>query len=95
MEGLSLRPFFDQDRVLPRQLCWEHLENRGIRDGRWKLVAARGGPWELYDMHVDPTELNDLVESRAGLVPDLAKKWAVWATRIGVKNVGRLAAPAP
>jgi arylsulfatase len=71
-------------------LCWEHHQNRGIRDGNWKLVAARGGPWELYDMEVDPTELNDLIETKPDLAQDLAEKWAVWAKRIGVENADRL-----
>jgi arylsulfatase len=91
MEGLSLRPFFNQDRTSPRTLCWEHHQNRGIRDGQWKLVAARGGSWELYDMQVDPTELNDVVKTKPDLAQNLSEAWAAWARRIGVENVDRLA----
>ncbi|MFM9032503.1 MAG: sulfatase-like hydrolase/transferase, partial [Opitutaceae bacterium] len=29
---------------------WEHMGNRAYRDGDHKLVAADGGPWELYDV---------------------------------------------
>ena len=31
-----------------------------MRVGSWKAVAARGKPWELYDLSVDRTELSDL-----------------------------------
>lgn len=89
MEGTSLRPAFDRDRVTPRTLCWEHMQNRGIRDGRWKLVAARGGPWELYDMQVDPTELNNLIGTRTELARELADKWTAWAERVGVAEKAR------
>lgn len=90
MEGVSLRPFFDADAPAPRTLCWEHIQNRGIRDGTWKLVAARDGPWELYDMKVDPTELSDLVRAKPDLANDLVAKWTAWATRVGVRDVDRL-----
>jgi len=98
MEGTSLRPFFAEDRVAPRTLYWEHMQNRGIRDGNFKLVAARGGPWELYDMEVDPTELNDLVGAKRDRARELAAKWAAWARRVGVQDVdrlGKLEAPSP
>jgi len=91
MEGISLRTFFDNNRTKPRTLCWEHVQNRGIRDGRWKLVAARGGAWELYDIKADSTELNDLVDQKRDLAEKLVGKWAAWAKRIGVKNFERLA----
>jgi arylsulfatase len=90
MEGTSLRPFFDTDRETPRTLCWEHMQNRGIRDGSWKLVAARGGPWELYDINADPTELNNLVTGRPDTAEGLAAKWTQWAKRVGVQDFDRL-----
>ena len=90
MEGVSLRPFFNDHRTEPRTLFWEHFQNRGIRDGKWKLVAARGGPWELYDVEADPTELNDSIEANFELARDLVSKWAAWATRVGVQKVENL-----
>jgi arylsulfatase A-like enzyme len=90
MEGMSLRPFFDADRTVSRTLYWEHEQNRGIRDGKWKLVAVRGGQWELYDMNIDPTELNDLVAARPEVAKQLTAMWIAWAKRVGVNRAEQL-----
>ena len=91
MEGRSLRPFFAEDHTILRTLCWEHLQNRGIRDGQWKLVAESKEPWELYDLENDPTELENLVAQRRDVAEKLLTKWVDWAERVGVKNVESLA----
>ena len=31
-----------------------------LRVGKWKLVSAYKGEWELYDLEADRTEMNDL-----------------------------------
>ena len=54
-------------------------------------METRGSGWELYDMQVDPTELNNLIQTNPELARDLAAKWAAWAKRVGVANVKRLA----
>ncbi len=96
MEGTSLQPCFDADANPPRTLYWEHMQNRGIRDGRFKLVAARGGAWELYDIDADASELNDLVAEKPDLAKAMAGKWTAWAKRVGVRDVERLGRlPAP
>jgi len=35
-------------------------DDRGLRDGDWKLVSFRSEPWELYNIAEDRTELHDL-----------------------------------
>ncbi len=84
-EGLSLLPAF-QDRPLQRgPLFWEHLGRRAVREGRWKLVAPRGAPWELYDLEADRTELHDLAAQHPVLVRRLAAAYADWAIRCHVE----------
>ncbi len=68
-----------------RTLFWEHEGNRAVRRAAWKLVAVHGGPWELYDLAKDRTELRDLAPSHPALVSELASLYDGWAARSGVK----------
>jgi arylsulfatase len=69
----------------PRALFWEHEGNRAVRQDRWKLVAVHGGPWELYDLETDRTELRDLAAAQPARVRELAALYDDWAARAGVK----------
>ena len=86
MEGRSLVPAM---RGGPKQerpaMFWEHEGNRAIREGRWKLVAAHRGPWELYDMESDRTETADLAAAQPARVDQLRKSYAAWMQRCGVE----------
>ncbi len=84
MEGTSLVPTFHQPTEKPRTLFWEHEGNRAIRDGKWKLVGSRNEPWELYDMAVDRTELNDLSQQHPEKFEALEAKWDAWAEKVHV-----------
>jgi arylsulfatase A-like enzyme len=75
MEGRSLLPAFRGEPAASRVLFWEHEGHRAARDGRWKLVARRGRPWELYDIEVDRVESNDLSAREPDRVADLARAW--------------------
>jgi arylsulfatase len=56
-----------------------------VRVGDWKLVAkGPGGPWELYDLRTDRTEMNDLAAQHPDKVKELAAKWETWAERAHV-----------
>ncbi|MEU6642725.1 arylsulfatase [Saccharomonospora sp. NPDC046836] len=70
----------DEDRTL----YWEHIGNAAIRHGSLKLVRTAGGPWELYDLDVDRSELHDLAPGRPDDVERLAARWQAWADRTGV-----------
>ena len=84
MEGQSLLPVFDAEIPRSRTLYWEHEGNRAVRDGDWKLVGQRNGPWELYHIAQDRTELNNLVKSDPERVQQLKAKWDAWSDRVGV-----------
>jgi arylsulfatase len=85
VEGKSLLPIFlGQERVGHDAIFWEHEGNRAIRQGKWKLVAEHGRPWELYDLDFDRTELNDLAARQPEQVKELARRYEQWANRVGV-----------
>ena len=61
---------------------WEHYHNRAVRQGKWKLVALKGQPWELYDIESDRSELNDLAVDMPEKVAEMEAAWLAWANRV-------------
>lgn len=58
-----------------RTIWWSHEGNRAIRTGRLKLVAAKGDPWSLFDLQVDPTEQQDLAKEKPEQVKQMSRLW--------------------
>jgi arylsulfatase len=87
--GRSLVPSFSENVDLPRDsLWWLHGGNRALRQNDWKLVAAQGDPWELYDLATDRAENNNLAAQYPEIVQRLAAKWEGMAkefTRVAQK----------
>jgi arylsulfatase len=85
MEGRSLLPAFRNEPIAREALYWEHEGNAAVRVGDWKLVRkGRNGPWELYDLKADRTELHDLAAAQPDRVRDLSTRWTQWAHRAQV-----------
>ncbi|MDT8389145.1 MAG: arylsulfatase [Lentisphaeria bacterium] len=84
LEGVSMVPTFTDQPHGRDVLYWEHHGNRGVREGKWKLVAEKNEPWELYDLEADRTELHDLVEKHPEKVEELKRHYFAWAKRCGV-----------
>ncbi|HEX6987220.1 MAG TPA: sulfatase/phosphatase domain-containing protein, partial [Planctomycetaceae bacterium] len=88
-EGRSLVPAFRGERTDRDALYWEHEGNRAVRVGDWKLVAkGEEGPWELYDIAKDRTEMHDLASEHPEKVMELAAKWQAYAERANVLPLG-------
>jgi arylsulfatase len=69
-----------------RELFFEHIGNRAIRQGRWKLVwDRRAEEWELYDMEIDPVEANNLSAVFPQRADSLRLRWEAWARDVGVQ----------
>ena len=74
--GRSLVPAFAKDVTVARDyLWWEHEGNRALRAGDMKLVALKGGEWELYDLAADRAESKNLATARPEKVRELAALW--------------------
>ena len=86
--GRSLVPAFAKEVTIQRDfLWWLHEGNRAIRVGDWKLVAAKGDPWELYDLRSDRAESQNLATAHPEKVKELE---ALWNQQ--TEEMGRLAA---
>lgn len=85
LEGMSLVPVLRGQNRQRGPIFWEHEGNAAVRQGRWKLVRKYLGPWELYDMEADRTEMHDLASTRPEIVDQLAKLYQTWARRAGVE----------
>lgn len=75
LAGQSLVPVLQGGTLTERTLYWTFGRNRAIRTGPWKLVSAVGGPWELYHVEADRTELNDLAAREPARVAQLEAAW--------------------
>ncbi len=71
--------------VRTEPVFWEHEGNRAMRDGKWKLVWAGDGPWELFDTAKDRTEMNNLFESMPQRAANMKRTWESWARSTGVQ----------
>ncbi len=77
-------------------LWWCHDGHRAVRQGDWKLVAAKGEPWELYDLSRDRTERRNLAAVQPQRVRQLEQSWqAVAAENLRLAGLdGKLNPPA-
>ena len=91
LEGESILPAL-QDKSVERKkpLFWQWSRGKAVRRGKWKLVCwgsrktktkSQGPAWELYDMEVDRTELDDLSGKHPEIVKELADLHEKWAAQ--------------
>jgi arylsulfatase len=76
LQGKSLLPILQgTERQAHENLYFHFGTDRALRQGPWKLVGAKLGRWELYNLDEDRTELNDLAAKYPERVDAMAKKW--------------------
>jgi arylsulfatase A-like enzyme len=74
--GRSLLASLQSDPLDARDpVWWLHEGNRALRDGDWKVVAAKGEPWELYNLKFDRTETENLATTKPDKLIELVAKW--------------------
>ena len=78
-DGKSLLPLFTGAASQKHDfLFWEFSGKRAARQGDWKLVYPRGGPWELYQIPVDPIEADNLAAKFPERVEQMSVRWNEW-----------------
>ncbi len=86
LQGQSLAPIFRGETRAPHEQLYFHFgTDRALRKGPWKLVSAKLGKWELYDIDEDRTELHDLSDRMPERVAAMQAEWFRFA-----KDVDRL-----
>lgn len=76
LQGQSLLPILRGETRAPHEELYFHFGNdRALREGPWKLVSAKLGKWELYNMDEDRTELHDLAAQEPERVEAMKAKW--------------------
>ena len=78
-DGQSLLPIFQgRWRKGHDAIFWEYMRNKAVRQGKWKAVTIGDGPWELFDMQADRTELHDLAKHFPQKLKELAALYDKW-----------------
>ncbi len=87
LEGRTLTPIFrGEQRKAHDVLYFSVPRNQALRMGDWKIVnAARGKPWELYNVAADPTETTNLAAREPERLKQLTRAFQQWRTRLGDK----------
>ena len=92
LQGKSLLPIFRGGTREPHEQLYFHFStDRALRRGPWKLVSAKLGKWELYNLDEDRTELNDISEQHPERVATMSKEWfrvAKDVDRLGGRQLG-------
>ncbi|HXI00697.1 MAG TPA: arylsulfatase [Sphingobacteriaceae bacterium] len=85
-EGISLLPLFkSQTWKGHNAIYFEHVGNRAVRKGDWKIVSAYPlKTWELYNIKNDRSELTNLSNKFPLKVNELQELYSKWAHRAGV-----------
>lgn len=93
LQGKSLLPIFSGETRQPHETLYFHFgTDRALRQGPWKLVSAKLGRWELYNLADDRTELNDLSTQQPERVAAMAAEWLRLAEEVD-RLKGRQLAP--
>jgi arylsulfatase len=76
LTGKSLLPILQGKQRAPHETLYFHFgTDRALRQGPWKLVSAKRGRWELYNLDHDRTETNDLAAQNPARVKAMAAQW--------------------
>lgn len=85
-EGKSLMPLIQGEGVWngERTFYWEHENGRAVRVGDWKLTAAVGQGWQLFNLANDYSETNNVAVEYPDKVREMRALWNNWARTMGI-----------
>lgn len=76
LQGKSLLPVLRGQIRAGHDTIYQHFgTDRALRQGDWKVVAAKGGRWELYNLAEDRTERHDLSAKQPERTRKMTSEW--------------------
>lgn len=86
LPGASLLRLPEADEK-PRTIYQQFGSGAALQQGKWKIVTTNfnAGPWHLYDMDADGTEIDDHSKESPELLAELVENWRQWADRVSVR----------
>jgi arylsulfatase len=104
MEGVDLLPVLAGEALPDRDIGIEHERNRAFFRGDYKLSSKNfsltdgsspANALELYNLQDDPTELNNLADTKRDVLVEMAQGWNAWAIRVGLPTDRLITLPPP
>ena len=97
MQGDSILPLLTSQRKTVQRsqhyVGWELNDYRGLRSGDWKIYyspkvgsepLAPAKKWQLFNLALDPTEVNDLAKQYPEKLSEMLKLWQSYVAENGV-----------
>lgn len=82
LDGIDIMPAIsNSNKETPRTLYWrifQRNQHKAMRDGNWKYLQDEKGEEYLFDLVADPSEKNNLKESKPEIFTRLKEKYALW-----------------
>jgi arylsulfatase len=87
--GKSLMPMFSgiDTKLHSEPIFWEHEGNKAVRLGKYKLVQewkANSNNWELYDLQVDRSETQNIIDQFPNKANEMIAMYEEWAVKVNV-----------
>ncbi|QDU39739.1 Arylsulfatase [Maioricimonas rarisocia] len=91
LRGQSLKPIFEGQQRTPHDAIYFTFygTHNALRVGDWKLVNIDRGPWELYNLAEDRTELHDRAGTDPERLQELRTRFEAMRDEIGTGRSGR------
>ncbi len=86
-EGQSLLPVFRNEEITRQgPIFWNWSDGSALLSDSMKIVKeGLESDWELYNMHSDPTETNNLANDLPERVKEMNEQYENWKTRVGIE----------
>lgn len=85
MQGESIMPLINGESLSRQSPIYFNWRNgSALRNDDWKLVRE-GNKWELFDMHSDRTETNNISDENKEVFEELKSAWERWAEKMKIE----------